>query len=629
MMGRQITCFIALSFIKITVMTFRFITSNVSFILFWILSMQTALTLSQSVRYELHMESPVDHYFQIDMFLSGYKTTEIEVKLPVWTPGSYLVREFSKNIDIVQAFDEQGRSLSVRKKNKNSWIIDPQKSKEIKVSYQVYAFELTVRTSFLDATHGFVSGTGIFMYTEQTRNKTGKLTVFPHRSFAKITTSLPLLATKSTADHFYREYSFDNYDQLVDCPIEIGNHEEFSFTAANVVHTVAMYGWGNYDIPMLQRDMAKIVEVATDVFGHNPNKNYVFIIHNVTQAQGGLEHVNSTTLSVNRYTYQGDSYLGFLSLVAHEYFHLWNVKRLRPFELGPFNYDAENYTSMLWIMEGFTSYYDELLMLRAGFYTENQLLNKFLSTLNHIEGIPGAKVQPVAHASFDAWIKAYRSNENSSNTTVSYYSKGSIMALLLDVLIIDKYAGEKSLDHFLRLLYAKYFQQQERGFTEAEFEMELTHFLGMEAIDFLKNYIYDTKTPDYTSICSKVGWNLLYVGTPTPSLGASLLQSDKQLTIQVVRSGSAAQRAGLSPNDEIIACNGIRMNKTDLERLVENTKVGDTLQILVSRDNVLLDIPLVLTQYERPKYQVAFATKQENTDRQERLHKYWLRSANK
>jgi len=584
--------------------------------------------LSQSVRYELRMESPSNHYFQVDMFLSDVKKSEVEVKLPVWTPGSYLVREFSKNINIVRAFNELGNELSVRKTSKNAWIIDSKKAKTIKVSYEVYAFELTVRTSFLDATHGFISGTGIFMYNEQTRNKSGKLTVIPHESFSKITTPLPL--NNSIESTHTKEYSFENYDQLVDSPIEIGNHEEFTFQAAGIPHTVAIYGWGNYDISTLQRDMAKIVETATDVFGHNPNDSYTFIIHNVTNGQGGLEHINSTTLSVNRYTYQGDNYLGFLSLVAHEYFHLWNVKRLRPIELGPFNYDSEVYTSLLWVMEGFTSYYDELLMLRAGFYTENQLLNKLLGTLNYVEGQIGSRVQPVAHASFDAWIKAYRPNENSSNTTVSYYSKGSILAFLLDILIIDKYDGEKSLDHFMQYLYSKYFDKMKRGFTQEEFYKDIVDFIGEQASDFLKNYVDDTQTPDYISICKKIGINLQTVEDKISSLGINVIQSEKTLVVQTVREGSVAHKAGISPKDEIIGCNGIRINKNDWDKLMENSSLGEKIELLVSRDNVLMTIPIEIRNDTRTKYQIAFpySSAQKNTPQQEKLRKYWGRTLN-
>lgn len=594
-----------------------------SITVFLILILVSSFSFSQSARYELRMENPTNHYFQVDFYLKDFKSKEIEVKLPVWAPGSYLVREFPKNTNQVRAYDEKGKELKVTKTTKNAWIINRENAKEVKVSYDVYAFELTVRTSFLDNTHGFVSGTGVFMYTEETRNKSGKLKVIPHASFSKISTPLPQIGESVVGDSGAKEYSFSDYDNLVDSPIEIGNQEEFTFTAASVPHTVAIYGWGNYDVEKLKVDMTKVVEAATAVFGQNPNKNYTFIIHNVSDGEGGLEHTNSTTLSVNRYTYQGSDYVGFLSLVAHEYFHLWNVKRLRAFELGPFNYDQETYTSLLWVMEGFTSYYEKLILLRAGFYDKNQYLNKLLSTINYVEGTPGVRVQSLAHSSFDAWIKAYRPNENSSNTTTSYYSKGGIIAALFDAMIIDKYDGKKCLDHFLQELYSKYFVKLKRGFTEKEFQQEISTFLGKDMTPFFDDYIYGTKVPHYDSIFSKVGLNVQYVGKTEFSSGATVYQSGGVLRVNSVRSGSAAEIAGLSPNDEIIGCNGIRMNKGDFDSLMNQLDGEDTIDLLISRDDVLMDIQFTISSYERPAYNF-IPTKD---DRGIKLRDYWLRTS--
>lgn len=579
--------------------------------------------ITQTARYELRMENPQDHYFHVDMFLKGYKTDEILVKMPVWAPGSYLVREFSKNMNLVTAVDQNGNPLEVIKKSKNGWVVKRGKATEVKVSYDVYAFELTVRTSFLDLTHGFVSGTGVFMYTEETRNKSGHLTVIPHHSFSKVTTALPKTGAGFVSDSRAVNYTFSDYDYLVDCPIEIGNHEEFSFNASGVEHTVAMYGWGNYDVPTLQKDMARIVEATTNIFGQNPNKEYTFIIHNVTDGQGGLEHINSTTLSVNRYTYTGDAYLGFLSLVAHEYFHLWNVKRIRAFELGPFNYDQEVYTSLLWVMEGFTSYYDELILLRAGFYTDQQYMNKLFGTINYVEGSVGARIQPVAHASFDAWIKSYRPNENSANTQMSYYSRGGVIAALLDAMIIKKYKGEKCLDHFLQHLYAKYFEKLQRGFTEKEFQDEVSAFLQTDMTQFFKDYISGTKIPDYSKIFGDVGIVVTDATKTETAFGASLTQNGKALTIRNIKAGSSAEKSGLSPYDEIIGLNGIRVNQSDLEKVIATMKSGESFNLLISRDNVLLEIKVIMSELKRPFFNRSFDV--ENKDLI-KLREYMLRT---
>lgn len=578
------------------------------------------LLFSQSVRYELHMKAPQNHYFNVNMFLSEFKSDEVRVKMPVWAPGSYLIREFSKNVNQVKAFDEKGKALLVSKVSKNEWSIKRNGAKEVKVMYDVYAFELSVRTSFLDLTHGFVSGSGVFMYNEETKGKPGELQIFPHSTFKKITTALPVPSEGVMTDS--KLFTFNNYDQLVDCPIEIGNQETFSFDAAGVKHTVAMYGAGNYDVARLQKDMAKIVETATNVFGQNPNKEYTFIIHNVVDGQGGLEHVNSTTLSVNRWTYTGSDYIGFLSLVAHEYFHLWNVKRIRPVELGPFNYDQENYTSLLWVMEGFTSYYDELLLLRAGYYDKNEYLSTLLNSINYVEGSIGSRVQPVAHASFDAWVKAYRPNENSANTTMTYYSRGANIAAMLDAMIIAEYDGKKCLDNFMQILYTNYYEKLNRGFSEAEFKKELETFLKKDMTSFFDKYINGTEIPDFNDIFGKVGLGVKYIGTAKPSFGASLVQSGNTIKIRAIRANSSAENSGLSVNDEIIGCNGYRVNQEQLEDMITILEKGEKFNLLISRDEILLEIVVEMQEYEKPQFD--FEAK--SGAKEVKLRDYWLRT---
>lgn len=585
-----------------------------------ILFFPVSCLFAQEINYKLRMQKPQNHYFQVEMELSNFKEKELEVKMPVWAPGSYLVREFAKNVDLVKAKDENGNALKVTKKTKNTWVITKGKAKRVVVNYEVYSFELSVRTSFLDLTHGYVSGTGIFMFVNNHLQHKGKLEIFPYRDFKYISTALPK-ASESVAADGSEMFEFANYDQLVDCPIEIGNQEIFEFNAAGVKHTVAMYGIGNYDIEKLQVDMAKIVETATTVIGENPNKNYTFIIHNVVDGQGGLEHTNSTTLSVNRWTYEGSEYIGFLSLVAHEYFHLWNVKRIRPIELGPFNYNEENYTTLLWVMEGFTSYYDELLLRRAGYYTKDEYLNKIQGTINYVEGSIGARVQPVAHASFDAWIKAYRPNENSGNTTMTYYSRGQMLAALIDAKIIGKYNGTKCLDHFLQQLYNKYYKQLNRGFSDSEFKKELETLLGENLDEFFAKYIDGTEIPPFNEILGKIGVNVESVATIKPSFGLGLRQEGGKVIVRSVRAGSAAETAGISVNDEIIGCNGFRVDQQSLEDFLTTLEMGVEISLLVSRDELLFELTAENAMYERPQFQFKLSSDSKKLA----LLDYWLR----
>ena len=579
------------------------------------------LGFTQEIHHKLSMPEPQTHYFHVELELTDFSEDELVLSLPTWTPGSYLIREYSKNLNLVRAKDENGKKLEVVKKAKNKWLINKKDVQKVMVNYEVYAFDLTVRTSFLDLTHGYLNGSNVFMYPEGHKALGGKLTIIPFSGFKKIATALPQQGDGLAGDNG-STYTFRDYDHLADSPIEIGNHETFSFKAAGVNHEVAMYGTGNYDIDRLKKDMAKIAESATSIFGENPNDNYLFIIHNTKRGGGGLEHLESTTLNVNRWTYEGPDYLKFLSLVAHEYFHLWNVKRLRAKALGPFNYDKENYTDLMWVMEGFTSYYDELILRRAGFYTQDEYLNRVKSTLNYVEGSVGNKVQPVAHASFDAWIKAYRPNENSSNTTISYYSKGHLVAVTLDAMIIAEYKGKKCMDDFLELLYNKYYKELDRGFTAEEFQTELETFLKKDLTEFFKNHVYGTKTIDYAKYFKPLGLNITLNEDPRIAFGVNTDDENGKLIVKSVIAGSEAEKAGVSPNDEIISFNGFRVSQSSFTDYLSGLNVGSEFVLIISRDDLLMVIEAEMGLLESTRYFFDF-------DAKNKLGTYWLRKDEK
>src|ERR1700761_4669836 len=349
------------------------------------------------------------HYADIEMNISGLNQNTLDLKMPVWTPGSYLVREFAKNIESFTA-SSNGKEISTPKINKNTWHINTMGVSALTVKYRVYCFEISVRTSFVDASQGFLSTTGIFIYPDKMLNLPSTVKIVPYKGWTTVSTSLEAV----NGDQFTRHAP--NFDTLFDSPIQVGTQDVFGFDAAGVKYEVCMVGGGNYDKDQLKVDMAKIVEQETKVFGENPNKHYVFIVHNHQRGGGGLEHLSSTTLGASRDNYANPGgYRNFLGLVAHEHFHLWNVKRLRPIVLGPFDYDNENYTTDLWIAEGFTAYYQNLILRHAQITTPETYLGAVTGEMNTIDNQPGAKIQPLAEASFDAWIKSYRPNENSMN----------------------------------------------------------------------------------------------------------------------------------------------------------------------------------------------------------------------
>jgi predicted metalloprotease with PDZ domain len=583
-----------------------------------ILALKTA-AFGAKISYTLKMPRPQNHYFQVEMQVEQVKQKTATVKLPVWAPGSYLVREFSRHLNQVKAYSLQGAVLPITKKTKNAWEIDLKGQTAFVVKYEVYAFELSVRTSFLDETHGFVSGPSMFMYLDGHKETGGELLVQPHSSFKRISTGLTQKSDVKQGNN--QTFTFDNYDQLVDCPIEIGNQYEFDFEAAGVKHTVAMYGEGNFDPERLKEDMAKIVEEETKVVGVNPNKRYVFIVHNVVGGDGGLEHCNSSVLSVDRWTYDGSNYINFLNLVAHEYFHLWNVKRIRPIELGPFNYDQEVYTNYLWVMEGFTSYYDELILRRCGFYSQEEMAKKIQIAVNYVESSVGARVQPVAHASFDAWIKAYRPNENSSNTTMTYYSRGLIIASVLDAMIIKQSNGKECLDHFMKDLYETYYVGKNRGFTDAEFKACLTKHVGQDMNEFFLKYIDGTEVIPYSMYFLPLGVEVSDVGGVKPVFGANVAEEGGKVIIKSIRANSSAEDAGLSVNDEVIACMNYRVDKSMLDALMNGAAVGDEFELTISRDKLMRKVIVKITGQKRS----TFIFTNRHTDESLPLYTYWLR----
>lgn len=570
----------------------------------------------QKIHHEISMPNPETHYFHVQTELSGFKDKKLTLTMPVWSPGSYLIREYPQNVNQVKAKDESGNALNVRKVSKNKWEIDKGKAKKVTVNYEYYAFNLTVRTSFLDNTHGFFNGVNIFTYPEGYKNLGGTVKVIPHSSFKTISTPLKKTGDGFSSDSGATVYKFNDFDELADSPFEIGNQELFTFDAAGIKHTVAMYGFGNYDVEQLKIDMAKVVEASTEIFGQNPNKEYLFIIHNTDARGGGLEHMNSTTLHVNRWIYTED-YMSFLSLVAHEYFHVWNVKRLRPTVLVDFDYSNENYTDLLWVMEGFTSYYSELILRRAGFYTKEGYLNKLESTINLVEGSPGVKVQPVSHSSYDAWIKAYRPNENSRNTTTSYYSKGGLVASIMDAMVIEKYKGEKDLSDFLQLLYDKYYEKKNIGFTQDQFKDELAKYVGKNLDEFFEKYVDGTETLPYAEYYKVLGLEVDYLEQFAISMGMNTSMEDGKLIVKSVVAGSAAEQAGLSPNDEIIAFNGFRVNNSDLQSFLNMLDYGDEFNLIISRSKQLRSVDAKLGHVDKSRYYFTYT--------KNKLGEYWLR----
>lgn len=579
-------------------------------------------TQAQSpISFTISFTEPQAHYVDVEMVIPNVKGKYVDVKMPVWAPGSYLIREFSRNVESFGAFATSGKAMDARKINKNTWRIDVDGEKEVSLKYRVYAFEVSVRTSFVDDAHAFLSPTGIFMYVDKQLDRPAEVIVKPFAGWSKVSTGLAPIAGEDF------KYSSPNFDVLFDSPFEIGNQDVFTFEAAGIPHEVAMYGGGNYNKERLAIDMKKIVEHATRIYGENPNKRYVFIVHNYLSGGGGLEHLNSTVLGASRFNYATENgYKGFLGLVAHEYFHLWNIKRLRPAALGPFDYDQENYTTNLWIGEGFTAYYDNLLVYRSGFYTESNYLDVLASDVTAVENRPGNQVQSLSEASLDAWIKYYRQDENSVNSLVSYYNKGALMAMMLDLKVLAATNGTKGLDDVMKTAYAEFYKKRDKGYTDAEFK-ELAEGVAGVALDDIWDMVNNPGTPDYNRFLSAAGLELLDLneGYDIPDLGLKTSVNDGKLIVSGVIRGGSAWDGGINAKDELIAINGYRLDSfgRELDRAVQAAKIGDTLDILLSRGGLIKDLKITVSKNTTGRY--AISPIGNPTEQQLQIRNAWLK----
>lgn len=571
---------------------------------FLLLGLLLSLPLSTdaaSIRYSLSFPEAKTHYVEVEMEIKPDRSGELDLRMPVWAPGSYLIREFGRHVESFRVVDLQGKPLKHVRSTKDSWRISAVSRQGVLVRYKVYANELTVRTSHVDDSHAHLVGTSVFMYVHGMITQPCTVKINPDPSWQTISVALG----RVRPDDPWNLVASD-YDKLVDAPFEIGNHVVFGFEASGIPHEVAMYGEGNYDSLRLKRDMARIVETCTKIFGENPCERYVFIVHNLASGGGGLEHENSTTLQTSRWSYSSESsYQGFLSLVAHEYFHLWNVKRLRPHPLGPFDYSSENYTPLLWLAEGFTAYYDDLITYRSGFYTENEYLNSLASSMSYCTNIRGGSYQSLAEASTEAWIKFYRPHENSSNTSVSYYTKGAVVGALLDMKIIQASAGQKSLDDVLKAMYELYYKKLNRAYTEQEFIGMAEKVSGIPLQAFFTRFVNGTDPLPLDTVLKPMGLLLKDLnavsGSSTAWTGMTTAFASGRLTVTAIERNSPAWNGGISVNDELIAVDEFRLSD-DLSKFMSMRTPGSSVKFTVARSGVLREFTIKLEGTPHVKY---------------------------
>lgn len=458
----------------------------------------------QMIKYRVSMVDAVNHNFNVTMTLEGFNADTLVLKMPVWTPGYYWIQNYPKNLSRLEIINEAGRPCTVRKISKNRWQVVTGGSGKLRAEWVIYGNSHSVADAFIDTTHAYVVPAALFLYPEGSSMVQSEVSFELYPGWNTISTGLEPVRGKE------HTYSSTCFDVLYDSPILAGNQEVITFSVDSVPHSIAVLHPGDYDREALKRDYAKVVRSAVSIIGEMPYAHYTFLI--MGQGMGGLEHLNSMAVFTGRekgdiYPAERKAFLSWMTFIAHEFFHLYNIKSIRPIALGPFDYDRENYTNMLWVSEGFTVYYENIIMNRAGFMSPEEMLQYLSSSITAYESIPGSKVQSATESSFDTWINFFSRSENSQNTTISYYDKGCGLGLLLDLKIRHNTANRRSLDDVMRTLYHDYHKGLGRGFTDEEFRLVCETIAGT-SLDELFGWASSTVRPDYDRYLDYAGLRL-------------------------------------------------------------------------------------------------------------------------
>ena len=597
-----------------------------------------AQTQPVDISFTVAMSRPHTHLFDIDVAIkrSANGPQEELLVMPVWTPGSYLIREFERNVQDFAAADAAGQPLKWEKTNKNTWRLFTNGAREWHATYRVYANELSVRTSELNSDHAFWNNANLLMYLPDSLKSPSTVRVLAPDVW-KVATGLPaVLGQKNT-------FRAESFDVLYDSPFEASNFKTIVFNVKSVPHRIVIDGVGNYDPERMRRDVQKIVETQVELMGGEiPYRDYTFFLHLRANTGGGLEHLNSAALGYPRFGFRihsGDratssapnttetperDYRGFLSLVSHEFFHLWNVKRIRPDALGPFDYTQENYTKVLWIAEGITDYYADLVLRRAGLISESEFLSATARSIQNLQNTPGRLVQSAEESSYDAWIKYYRQDENSINSQISYYDKGALLGLLLDLEIRKRSAGAKSLDDVMRYLYAEFFKK-DRNYGPADFQKASELMAGASLEEFFSKYVRGKDELDYNGALGAAGLRLETSAAADAKMyfGADVAQEDDRLIVRRVYAGSPAYDSGLNAGDQIVAMDNMRVTRDFFNARLAEKKPGDLLNLTIFRFDDLSTLLVRLSDKREMTFKIVPVTTA--TAQQKQIHSDWLR----
>ncbi|EXI89549.1 MAG: peptidase Do [Candidatus Accumulibacter regalis] len=595
-----------------------------------------------TIHYAIRASNPEAHLFEVRCTVSTANPAGQRFALPAWIPGSYLIRDFARHIVSIRA-ESAGKAVTLTKIDKHTWQAIPtgEKRSSLTVSCEVYAWDLSVRGAHLDQTHAFFNGSSVFLRAVghehlpclvDIQRPLGKR----YHNWRVATALSPAEGERGTAHrHGFGTYRAASYAELIDHPVELGDFTLAAFSACGVPHEVVISGRHDCDLARLTGDLERLCAWQIRFFGEPaPMPSYLFLVTAVADGYGGLEHRASTALlcARNDLPYAGmkgtpERYVAFLGLCSHEYFHSWNIKRIRPDAFTAGNLDAENYTTLLWAFEGFTSYYDDLALLRCGLIDQKEWLRLVARTIGKVRRDPGRKRQTLAESSFDAWTKYYRPDENTPNAVVSYYAKGALVALALDLTLRAGTNGRVSLDDVMRALWLRHGERAGHdgvGVGDDDIRLLAEELSGLELEPFFAAAIHGTAELALAPLLKPFGIRLRRQKTSmTPTLGAKTSTDGNEVRLATVYQDSPAQAAGLSAGDLLVAIDGLRVTPDSLEPLLCRRHAGETIRVHAFRRDELMDFTVQLGSPASDKHKLVLKKKR-NT-----LRDGWLQDAAK
>ena len=593
---------------------------NVSVIISLLLITVMASAQQPSIHYSLGMSKPHTHLFEVEVRIAKLSSADkdLDLIMPAWRSGRYVIFDFSGGVQGFSAVDENGKTLAWSKTDKQTWRIVRGKASTITARYLVYANEFSDRTRGLNDEHAFIDPATTFMFVKKYLNEPLTLMVNPFGNW-HVTTGLDQPGGKENT------FTAPNYEYFADCPIEIGNQNDFVFDVDGIPHDLMIAGQGNWDEKKMMPDLTKLVEANKKFWGRLPYERYVFMLEVYPNIGGATEHINSTIIQTRPFGFKNpDSYRSFLGLVSHEYFHTWNVKQLRPKGITPYDYTREDYVKELWVAEGTTSYYGELMLVRTGFKAQQEFLDDVVRSVQEDRMRPGNKVQSVTESSFDAWVKYWRGRQDAYNAESDYYGKGSHVSLLLDLVIRNMSKNKHSLDDVMRTMFERF--PLGKGYTVDDLQKVCEEMAGSSLQQFFLDYVHGTTPLPWEKFLGYAGLQLEKKNTePKPWLGIFTFDRDNQAQIYSVVAGSPAYDAGLNVNDQVLALNGFRARTNDLTNRIAEMKEGDRVKLMVFRDDKLREFEVTLRNQDVPNYSITNVNNP--TEPQKAIHDDWLRTS--